>query len=229
MRILPYQGRLYASTGCWMDLPYFKPKGTDPWTGPKILVKDGYGLPWRVEKAFPASLRVEGLFAARFTTYADGSPMPPVDMLIAGPSSPREAKAWTRDDSTGKWEATLAFPSGGGGIRSFGMHKDAITGVSHTFAGAARGGGIYRGSYDPSAPGRIRWAEESELSGTGRVMCMAEVEGRLYAACGIADDPPHEGGGSTFGRTGKYLPGKRSGSGPTRRSRGRTSWRSSGD
>ena len=110
------------------------------------------------------------------------------------------AHVFTRDDATGMWSAvTLAedrpsrdfLPQ----IRSFATHRDRITGVDLAFAGEMPRG-IFAGSYDPMAPGRIRWSVAPELDASGvstvfsglagrlRVSSFAEANGRLYAAIG---------------------------------------------
>jgi len=135
-----------------------------------------------------------------FTTDAKGAPLPaPVKLLVAGPSDvnitgERWATAWTRDDTTGRWsKSDIALEPRSAGARSFASHRDKVTGIHHIFAGVSYGR-IYRGVYDPGAPGRLRWHTEPELSGTGRPMCMAEADGVLYAACGIKDDTLPSGG-----------------------------------
>ena len=50
MRLLRHQGKLFASTGVWMDLPYgLRPEGQPAWTGPQILVKESAAAPWQVD------------------------------------------------------------------------------------------------------------------------------------------------------------------------------------
>jgi hypothetical protein len=87
-------------------------------------------------------------------------------------------------------------------IRSFGVHRDSLTGIDGAFAGQAPHG-IFRGSYDASVAGRIRWSAAPELDiaamgvsyATGthlaggsilkpRVGSFAECNGRLYASLG---------------------------------------------
>lgn len=193
LRLLAHDGKLFASLGYWTDTPYGQPKGDDPWTGAQILVKEGAEAPWRVDAGFgPGYLRVEGMVSATFTTDASGQPLAePVTLLVAGPSSRQESAAWTRDDATGQWSKTAAL-SARGGIRSFCTHVDSETGIHHLFAGLR--GHIMRGAYDPKSAGRLVFAPEPELSGTGRVMTMVEANGVLYAACGIDSDEEQSGG-----------------------------------
>lgn len=193
LRLLAHDGKLFASLGYWTDTPYGQPRGDDPWTGAQILVKEGAGAPWRVDACFgPEYLRVEGMISATFTTDAAGGPLnEPVTLLVAGPSSLQQSAAWTRDDATGRWAKTEAL-SIRGGIRSFCTHVDGTTGIHHLFAGLR--GYIVRGAYDPKAPGRLVFARQPELSGTGRVMAMVEANGVLYAACGIDSDAEESGG-----------------------------------
>jgi hypothetical protein len=188
MRLIQHKGKLFASTGVWMDLPY-PPRSPDdpPWVGPQVLVKDSASAPWRVEVGFPTNVRLDGMTSATFVTDGAGNALdPPVNLLIIDP-------ACTRDDATGAWTRS-AVPAGLGNARSFCTHRDGVTGVQHLFAGDSSGK-IFRGVYDPSAQGRLRWASTPELTGTGRVMCMAEADGVLYAAAGIDNDENPLSGG----------------------------------
>jgi hypothetical protein len=201
MELRAHDGKLFASLGYWMDVPYGKPKGDEPWTGAQVLVKESAAGPWRVDVSFgPGYLRTEALSVVTLTTDANGTPLAaPVKLLVAGPSDwsvtgERWATAWTRDNKTGHWaKSNIALEPRSAGARSFASHRDKVTGIHHIFAGVSRGQ-IYRGVYDPVAPGRLRWHSEPELSGTGRPMCMAEADGVLYAACGIKDESPQSGG-----------------------------------
>jgi hypothetical protein len=87
--------------------------------------------------------------------------------------------------------------------RSFGNHIDRKTGVHQAFAGCWEGNytavgeyrsSIYRASYDPAAPGGLKWFAEPELTGVGRIMAFAACNGDLYASCCIFDDSPLSGG-----------------------------------
>jgi hypothetical protein len=81
-------------------------------------------------------------------------------------------------------------------VRSLGVHRDSITGVDLVFAGTDPRG-IFSGTYDAGAPGRIRWTSSPELdiatldaasfpglSERLRVTSFAECNGLLYAAVG---------------------------------------------
>jgi hypothetical protein len=74
------------------------------------------------------------------------------------------------------------------------MYVDKVTGIQYLFGGATKSGCVFRAVYDPTAPGKLRWHKDPELSGTGRMMCMAEADGVLYAAAGIEDETPLSGG-----------------------------------
>jgi hypothetical protein len=206
MRLLTaHAGRLYAGNGYWEDRP--GPEGPQ---GAQILVLDGPGVPWRVDHAFEERLRngrwrdlaVGALAEASFATDGSGASLPrPVSLLLASTwDLTGAARVFTRDDATGRWSAvTLAqdrpahdfLPQ----IRSFGMHRDRVTGVDLVFAGEMPRG-IFAGTYDPAAPGQIRWSAAPELdassvssafsglAGRLRVSGFAEANGRLYAAVG---------------------------------------------
>ncbi|GEM_PF-248066 len=194
LRLVTHKGMLFASLGYWTDKPYGLDKGDEPWTGAQILRKDRHDGPWVVDANFGKTfIRVEGMISAVFTADASGTPLdPPANLLVAGPSS-RRLTVWTRDDASGAWtEIQIRTRVRRNGVRSFCTHIDAVTGVHHLFAGGK--GILLRGAYDADAPGRLVWDEEPELAGTGRVMCMAEANGVLYAAAGIHDEDPAMGG-----------------------------------
>jgi hypothetical protein len=142
------------------------------------------------------------LAEANFSTDRNGAKLPrPVSLLLASTwDLTGAARVFTRDDGTGAWSGvTLAQDRPGPDflpqIRSFGTHRDRVTGVDLVFAGEMPRG-IFAGSYDPTAPGKIGWNTEPELdassvstafSGLGgrlRVSSFAEANGHLYAAVG---------------------------------------------
>jgi acetyl esterase/lipase len=191
MNFASHGGRLYAGLGN-RNLP----DDAKVREGAQVIVKDSADGPWRVEHQFPLSApRVNALLSATFTTDAEGRALlPPVTLLIAAPSDegapgaagPAWATAWTRDDGSGAWTETRVYSATARkpACRSLHVYRDTVTGVSHLFAGASHGA-VYRAAYDRAAPGRLRWKEQPELDGTGRVMAFAECEGALYAACGL--------------------------------------------
>jgi hypothetical protein len=206
MRLLvAHAGRLYAGNGYWEDRP-----GPEGRQGAQILVLDGPGMPWRVDHSFEErlprgawrDLAVGALAEATFATDGSGAPLPrSVSLLLASTwDLTGAARVFTRDDATGEWSAvTLAqdppAPDFLPQIRSFATHRDRATGADLVFAGEMPRG-IFAGSYDPSAPGRIRWHPAPELeasvvstafsglAGRLRVSSFAEANGRLYAAVG---------------------------------------------
>ncbi len=209
MRILAaHAGKLYAGNGYWEDRP--GPEGPQ---GAEILVLDRPDGQWRADHVFEErmpngsarNLAVSVLGEVAFATDAKGERLaPPVSMLIAATwDLTGEARVFTRDDATGAWTpATLVRDHWVPGnpqlpqVRSFGAHRDRVTGVDYVFAGQDPHG-VFRGAYDPAVPGRIRWSKTPELEistisvaafpgleGRLRISSFAECEGRLYAAVG---------------------------------------------
>ncbi|MFZ4765825.1 MAG: PKD domain-containing protein, partial [Roseimicrobium sp.] len=183
MWVLGHKGKLYANIGYAVDVP-----GTDPSPGAQMLRKDTANGPWVVDVNFGANyLRAEGLISAVFTNDLNGTPLsPPVNLLIAGPSdlvSP-QITAFSRDDTTGTW-TRMDFATAYGGIRSFHLHRDSVAGVDCLFAGL-NNGAVFRGRYDASLPGKIRWDSTPEMTGTGlvvdRIMAFTTCNGVCYAA-----------------------------------------------
>ncbi|NWG14899.1 MAG: hypothetical protein HXY20_15370 [Acidobacteria bacterium] len=212
MWLTGHNGKLFAAIGSAQDQP-----GNDPKPAAHIIRKDVSDAPWQVDHAFGQnSMRVEALISFAFTTDLYGQPLPkPARLLIASHSELRPASetsaVFIRNDDTGKWqrsEIPSRVPAGNLGVRSFGSHLDKVTGIHHIFAGL-NCGRIYRGSYDPSERGCIRWEAQPErtaavLPGKGRkiydysrVLCFAEGNGDLYIAARITTDKngkPIDGG-----------------------------------
>jgi hypothetical protein len=200
-----HAGRLYAGNGYWEDRP-----GWEGRQGAQILVLEAPGMPWRVDHAFGErlpngrwrDLAVGALAEADFTADGSGTPLPrPVSLLLASTwDLTGAARVFVRDDASGAWSAvTLAqdrpTPDFLPQIRSFATHRDRTTGADLVFAGEMPRG-IFSGSYDPTALGRIRWSLVPELDASGvsvafsglagrlRVSSFAEANGHLYAAIG---------------------------------------------
>ena len=192
--LIAHGGRLFAGMGYWSDEP-----GKDPQPGAQVLRKNTADGPWSVDVEFGQRYRrVEGMFSAVLTTDRKGKPLKtPANLLVAGPSDVTEKEdrsltAWVRDDASGKWAETVIAANQRGGVRSFAAHLDMTTKIHLLFAGTNRG--IYRGAYDPAAPHKLVWVSEPELNGVGRVMCFAECNGDLYAACGLRAETTKAGG-----------------------------------
>jgi hypothetical protein len=148
-------------------------------------------------------LAVSALKEAVFATDGSGHPLPaPVRILTASTWDLTGAtQVHARDDASGAWiAATLAqdppSPNFLPQIRGFGAHRDRVTGADLVFAGQDPRG-IFSGTYDPAAAGRIHWSAAPELdlaqvaaegisgrNGYLRVTSFAEANGRLYAAVG---------------------------------------------
>jgi len=192
MNLALHGGKLYAGVGYWMDLPYLKNKENYPWTGAQILVKDSADSSWRLEHSLgPQTLRVDALKSIVFTTDYQGNKLPqPVSMLVASSIdyANKGQWVWTRDDKTGVWTKTLVAKTDAVQYgRSFGLHKDKMTGIDCLFVGTSTQQ-IYRGSYDPNAPGKIRWEGNPEFAANaekGRAMAFTVANNVLYAS--VAD------------------------------------------
>jgi poly(A) polymerase len=141
----------------------------------------------------------------KFATDGNGKPLAnPVSILVASTwDLTGEIDVYARDDATGAWTAEeLAYSERIPGVRhlsqvrSFGSHRDRVTGIDYAFAGNDPHG-VFSGVYDPAVPGRIRWSQTPELdistisvaefpglAGRLRVTSFAECNDRLYATVG---------------------------------------------
>jgi hypothetical protein len=208
MWLAGHEGKLYAGIGYAQDQ-----SDKDPQPGAQILRKDTPDAPWQVDYSFGQKcMRVEGLVSSLFTTDFHGTKLAkPVRMLVASPSELPQARSMSavfiRNDATGQWHRS-DIADGNLGVRAFGSHIDKVTGIHSIFAGMNRGG-IYRGSYDSTAPGGISWetqAERTAITGYNtagkvydfsRILCFAECNGDLYMASRITLDTagqPVDGG-----------------------------------
>jgi len=173
MRLLTaHAGKLYAGNGYWEDQP-----GPEGRQGPEILVLDGPGARWRVDHVFDEQLpdgrhrdlAVSALAEVTFATDGGGARLPAlVTMLIAANWDLSGAtRVFSRYDETGAWTAAALaqdrptsnfLPQ----VRSFGRHRDRVTGIDRVFAGQDPRG-VFSGTYDPTISGRIRWSAAPEL------------------------------------------------------------------
>jgi hypothetical protein len=188
-----FQGKLYAGLGNWddqalrtMPLPVtdeinsLPPGAYNGYCGAFILVKERADVPWRVDHYFgTGTMRVDEMTLLELTTDEFGSPLPePFEILCAGVTDIHRAFVNThwKDPFTGEWGEYLldpdsVVPAGCAGagqytnapyIRKYWTAVNSVTGVHEAFAGTAPGK-IYRGVYDPTAPGYIRWDDEPEF------------------------------------------------------------------
>jgi acetyl esterase/lipase len=191
MRLVAHRDMLFAGISYWTDQP-----GDDPRPGAQILRKEGPGEPWQVDASIPRALRVNTMESFVFTTDGRGTVLPePVRLLIADAAPARARRGsgpltcLTRDDSGGRWDRSRIAPRAPRNfVRAFGLHCDSETGVQHVFAGTGAGQ-IYRGTYDPEAPGRVRWDPSPEYSNPDfdggpftRCQGFCVANGRLYAS-----------------------------------------------
>jgi hypothetical protein len=202
--LIAHGGKLYAGNGYWEDQ-------SENSHGAEVLVLDEPGGRWRVDVAFSERMpngrarhiAIATMGNAEFATDANGKPLAePVSILLASTwDLTGEVKVYARDDAAGDWTGeTIARDQRIPGVRdlaqvrSFGSHRDSVTGIDHVFAGHDPHG-IFSGVYDPSVPGRIRWSDTPELdlstlspAAAGvrevRVASFAECNGRLYATVG---------------------------------------------
>lgn len=192
----PHEGKLFCATSY---MPESKRIGD---TQPMILVKKSASGPWEVDYQGPPEFnRISILRSVTFTTDGSGKKLPqPVGVLVAGTGAwrstqPKGVMVLSRDDATGKWHThTLSKDiwnpekvNHSQETRMVFDHVDRVTGVHSVFAGSATGR-LYRGVYDATAPGLIKWEAKPELEGlVGNFLCAAEANGVAYF--GVAYGP----------------------------------------
>lgn len=198
MHLEIHRGMLFATLSGWNH----NTKQV-PWPGASVAVKKSADAAWELDHNFGKQTgRAASLASIRFTTDAAGKPLAePVSLLLAGVGgrqTPGKVVVWARDDESGRWVETFAGEHSGTAspeVRVIASHIDSLTGIHHVFAGASNGM-LFRGAYDPEAPGRIRWAASApEISGRERrLMAMAELDGVLYLTVDLEPTQPENGG-----------------------------------
>jgi hypothetical protein len=191
--LVAHQGKLYAAMSYWKDMP-----GADPSPGAQVLVKSSIGADWNVDIGFGFDFgnseyySTEVMASITLTTDAAGTALVnPEPLLMASPAHDpallQSGDVWIRDDATNTWTKTLLAPAASNARVIF-DHVDGVTGVHHVFAGM-RDGTIYRGVYDPTAPGRVRWDPTPELRNDAgsRFVCAAVANGKVYAGSAVAN------------------------------------------
>ncbi len=206
--LVGHAGKLFAGNGYWEDEP-----GSEGFQSAEVLVLDRPDGRWRVDHAFDEwmpdgrarNLAIAAMVEAKFTTDGRGKPLAnPVSILLASTwDLTGEVEIFARDDATGDWTAEmLAYDERIRGVRhlsqvrSFGSHRDRVTGIDYAFAGDDPHG-LFSGVYDPTVPGRIRWSQTPEfdistisvaefpgMAGRLPVTSFAECNDRLYATVG---------------------------------------------
>jgi hypothetical protein len=182
-------GSLYAGNGYWRDAQQSNPA----LPGAQVYVLDAATASWRVDAEFnervaPGGKRryqaIGALYRARF---------------VEARQSVLLASVWDRLGSltifskvgrSGSWDRYRFAQSAPASAqtRSFGQHRDQVTGEELVFAGT-NPVGIFSGTYDPGKPGGIDWARHPEAGvspteASQRVMSFAQCNGKLYATVG---------------------------------------------
>jgi hypothetical protein len=197
MTLQTHQGKLFAGNGFWHEDPDQGSSGN-----PQIWVKHASGLPWQVEHTFPRPGRVGSMKSLTLTTDRWGSPLSsPVTLFLASPQMVMDGRTrvYVRHDATGTWmETIIDHPPVEDALQAYARtmtcHLDEQTGIHHVFAGTAASG-LFRGAYDPQAPGWLVWEGLPELTGSGRMVAMAEANGELYLSVGSNGNPQDRDGG----------------------------------
>jgi hypothetical protein len=194
MRLTSYKGKLYAATSVFKDS--FAIATYPQYNGCQVLRKDSSTAPWRVDKSFGTRyLRTDALEKIVFTHDSLGNPLPKsVEMLVAGiwdigvgNPKQRNISIAVRDDISNNWTISnvISVPPSDNGfasVRSMAVHKDYITGAQYLIIGAANGG-IFKGVYDLSVPGNIKWVGGNEVNPQfGRPQSMAVYNDTLFAS-----------------------------------------------
>ena len=181
LHLVTHGGRLFASLSYMLNA--YQPE--DPSVGAQIIVLDRPDGNWRLFREYDRAYWRATLESVTFTRDGNGRHLEtPVSLLLAAPSdSQGNVCVDSLDDDSGKWIRThLGRGSSVASIRSFFVYEDKKTGRERVFAGTSPLG-IFSGTYDPEAAGKIRWGDAAEMDGyTRRPMAFAECNGQLYVS-----------------------------------------------
>jgi len=191
MNLTPYEGKLYAGLGYFMDQPQLFPQHLDPKSGAQILVLDSSNAQWQQEYVFSQKdaaggfeyTRISTMQVIQFHNYdANGNIIGLLaEMLVVGTGD-----AVYTQLSPGTWEDTQIPATSP--IRSLAVYYDPTDGTEKLYAGGGVQGNVvnqpvFSGVYNPAIPGRIQWNPTPEYIGVGgRVMSIAACDGALFAA-----------------------------------------------
>lgn len=192
MNIVSHEGELYIGTSTNSEVPGQSARSS------YVFHKVSTKAPWVLDTTFePGTERVAAMESVTFERASDGSKIRggPVSMVVAATNQNPNGnlvpvQARTRDDATGEWTSApvssdvLAVSQ----AREIVAHRDTVTGADLVFLAASPGPlGIYSGSYDAAAPGRIAWNPTPEIAAQSdraseKWFGMAEANGALYAS-----------------------------------------------
>lgn len=198
LNIRAHKGQLFATTGYWNDLP-----GTDPTSGPHILIKKDYTAEWETDITFdalyngnnPRHLLIVALESIIFTKDTLGNPLPvPDTLLIAGVYDALGLGLRVRDDDSGAYNNSVIYtgsPDNGNIyniIRCMKKYTDPTSGGEFLYIGSWSE--IYKGWYDSNEPTKIKFQSTPVFSFPTTdtwVASMTIANGKLYAGCGPED------------------------------------------
>lgn len=221
-------GTLYAGNGYWRDTRKSEPS----LPGPQIFALDSPTDTWRVDTQFDERISkgwqkgerryeaIGSLYSVQFHSDSQGRPLQPARSVLLASVWDRlgSLRVFYKNGANGKWSHSdlVADAPLLSQIRSFGFHRDTVTGIEHVFAGT-NPEGIVSGVYDASGAGGIQWSRSPEPGvipwrRAQRVMSFAECNGKLYATVGWQIYEREDGYKPrwkpvfTFGRWGRWMP-----------------------
>lgn len=190
----------------------------------RILVKRSADGPWEMDVLLgEGHARVSTLASIEFGTDHTGKVLDaPVPVLMASDWNLRRGGrqqsvgVWARDDHEEEWTRLVLSTDvrregrthGGNNpeIRKFIDHIDRVTGIHYVFAFASNGS-IYRGAYDETARGGLRWERIPELSGlVQRPVSAAVADGVVFTQFAVPPDVKRAESGGLYRRVDGHEP-----------------------
>jgi hypothetical protein len=176
LQLVDHKSMLFASVGYWEDANNIWYGGSNSSIGwGQINRLDNPSANWQEDLFLGSSfLRPEILKQIIFTKDQFGNSLSSPDtVLVCAGYSPNYissqvmVKSFVRNDVNGTWgESQIvqgSFPAGENySIRDIEIYVDQQTGLEYVFATVGTQG-IYKGKYNPAAPGKINWISTAEF------------------------------------------------------------------
>ncbi len=191
IHLIPHKGSLYGAIGYWQDKhnAWYGGEGSS-WAQVVRLI--GADEPWSVDLELgPQHLRAELLKSVTFTQDAQGHRLPTPDTLLIAATfdggGNGGVSVFVRNDGDDSWVKTKLISGETGkrgednSVRAAAVYRDRVTGQESLFISVGVLG-VYTGRYDPSRPGKIRWAPKPEpgtATGT-RILSIVEANDSLF-------------------------------------------------
>jgi len=170
--------------------------------GQCVLIKESKKSDWKIDSILgsPGKGSITSLKSISFTTDKEGLPLEkPESILLASPNDgTSDLRIFSRDNNSLVWTEMILLSDVANSNKAFASlitdHIDSVTGIHYVFVGSASSG-LYRGAFDPSVTGNIKWDPEPELSCPESIDSASEANRVLYVTVTSNGNPEDKFGG----------------------------------